>query len=402
MKRFLHASLSLALMAMLGNLPLLGQGGGSGQSAPRGGSGSTTPGTTRPPRSPSQPMDQGRGPIFLTGRVLTELARPVSEPVSIELNCGMRTLQVIHTDLGGYFTFNLGGGTQGNLDFSASNESTQSFGSQMTGLSTQFSNPLAGCELRLAVAGYRPLNITLTHNADLGRVDVGNIHLQRIGAAKGTGISVTSLLVPKDASKEYERAVKDIQNNKPEAALPHLQKAVELYDKYAAAWNAIGQLYLGRNLVEKAEKAFEKAVEADADYIPPWISLATIQIQDREWEKGVETARKVLALDPDVGFASFLEAVGNFNLNHLEEAERNAQEAEKAPHANNPQVHALLAQIYMQKQDYPQAADHMRSYLKESPDGQYAEQMKKDLDEIEQWTGKNGSDSTSAPAVPGS
>ena len=132
------------------------------------------------------------------------------------------------------------------------------------------------------------------------------------------------------------------------------------------------------------------------------MNLATMRIQNQEWETAVETAGKALALDPDLGFASFLQAVGNYNLQHLDEAERNARRAEEAPHEGNPQVHVLLAQIYMQKQDYIQAATHMRIYLQESPDGSFAEKMKKDLSDIDEWLGAERKDSPSTTPVPGS
>jgi hypothetical protein len=92
-----------------------------------------------------------------------------------------------------------------------------------------------------------------------------------------------------------------------------------------------------------------------------------------------------LELDGDIPFASFLMAVGNYNLNHIDEAEKSARDAVRNPETRNPQVHALLAQIYMDKQDYTQAATHMRSYLAQSPDGPLAAQMKKDLQEVEEW-----------------
>jgi tetratricopeptide (TPR) repeat protein len=343
--------------------------------------------------------------MFIGGRVLSDLGRPLSEPVSIELNCGMRSVQAIHTDLGGYFTFNLGSGAQSNVDFSASNESPQSLTMASTNFSARYSDPLTGCEIRVNVGGFRPVMISLaSHSSDIGRVDLGDITLQRIGGAKGADVSVTSLLVPKEAAKEYERALKELQNNKPESALPHLEKAVSLYDKYAAAWNDLGRLYLSRNLVEKAGAAFEKSTAADADYIPPLIGLATIEIQDREWDKAVETAGKALSLDADVGYASFLAAVANYNLNRMDEAERDARQAANAPHSEDtPQVHALLGQIYMEKQDYPQAAAEMRLYLKQAPNGEFAEQIKKDLGDIEAWIGTGGADSSSVPAAaPGS
>ena len=53
-----------------------------------------------------------------------DTGQPVPEPVSVALGCGIRPLQVIHTDLKGYFQFTLGAGTQSNMDFSASNDSS--------------------------------------------------------------------------------------------------------------------------------------------------------------------------------------------------------------------------------------------------------------------------------------
>ena len=314
----------------------------------------------------------------------------------------MKPVQVIHSDLGGYFTFNLGIGAQSNMDFSASNESPQSFNSATSNLPQRFGNPLAGCELRISVAGFRPKSFPLSQTSDMGRLDIGNVLLERIGTVKGSAVSVTSLMVPKDASKEFEKAIKDLRKNKMDSALPHLETAVKIYDQYAAAWNELGRVYLSRNEREKAEQAFEKATAADSEYLPPLINLATLQIQNQEWENGVETAGKALALDPDLGYASFLQAVGDYNLNHLDEAERSAQAAEKAPHEDNPQVHALLAQIYMNRQDYLQAATHMRTYLKESPDGRFSEQIKKDLAEIEELVGAGEDNSVNVVAEPGS
>src|SRR3990170_1834546 len=154
MARSLGSGMSLTLMVLFAALSAMGQGSG-GNSTPPSNTGTTTPSpssrTTRPSTRTTEPF---RGPTFITGRVISELGRPLSEPVSIELNCGMRSVQVIHTDLGGYFTFNLGTGAQSNIDFSASNETPQSFTSNTAGLPNRFGNPLAGCEVRVSVAGF--------------------------------------------------------------------------------------------------------------------------------------------------------------------------------------------------------------------------------------------------------
>ena len=341
--------------------------------------------STRQPgisQMPSPSTNQSQGPLYVNGRILMESGQPASESVSVELNCGMRPLQVIHTDLGGFFTFSIGAGAQSNMDFSASNESPMSPGGSRN-IPGASGSSLTGCEVRVSVPGFHPLAYTLADHADMGRVEVGTLRLRRIAGVEGSAISVTSLLVPNSARKEYEKAEKDLRGNHVDSARQHLEKAIAEYDKYAAAWNELGHIYLSGKETEKARGAFEKAIAADAQYIPPYLSLAALHLQSQQYEKAVETAGKALELDPSIGYASFIQAVGNFNLNRLDAAEKGAREAEKGPHENMAQLHALLADIYVQKQDYTNAATQMRAYLKESPQGQFAGQMRKDLEQIE-------------------
>lgn len=400
MNRLLAVVCTAVLLATLMVLPSWGQGQGVSQLPAQ--SGPSNPGAGRQPGSsqpPARSADRGQEPVYVSGRILMETGRPVLESVSVELNCGMRPLQVIHTDLGGYFTFSLGAGLQSNADFSASNESPTAQSGIRGNLTGAAGGSLTGCELRVSVPGYHPLTYTLADHADMGRMEVGTLQLRRIAGVEGSAISVTSLLVPNNARKEFEKAEKEVRNNHPEAAKPHLEKAVAEYDKYAAAWNELGRIYSTGKETERASEAYEKAIAADRQYTPPYMALATLELQSRQYEKAVETAGKLLQLDPSVGYASFIQAVGNFNLNRLDAAEKSAREAEKGPHENIPQVHALLADIFMQKQDYSNAAIQMRAYLQESPQGQFAEQMKKDLAEL-QKAPNTGSESSRLP-VPG-
>ena len=358
------------------------QSGGS-SSGSRGPTGSTG-GSTQPPRQPTRPMDQPRGPMFVSGRVLLETGKPVPEPVTVELNCGLRPLQVIHTDLGGYFTFSLGTGMQSNFDFSAANESPTSFGGGSRANSPQgFAGSLRGCELRLSVAGFHPINHIIAQHMDLGRVEVGTLRLQRLANVSGSAISVSSLLVPDEARKEFERAIKDLQGKKTKSAREHLGKAIAKHDQYAAAWYQLGRIELSDGERDKASQAFERAIGIDPQYVPPYMDLAILQVQEQQWQAAVQTTGKALAMDSSLGYASFLQAIGNFNLNEFDAAEESARTAEKMPHENIPQVHALLADILLRREEYVDAVAEMRKYLEEAPEGQFAEQMKKNLAQLE-------------------
>jgi tetratricopeptide (TPR) repeat protein len=317
-----------------------------------------------------------------------ETGQPVPEPVSVGLNCGMRTVQVVHTDPKGYFQFTLGAGPQSNIDTSASND-TETGGLGLPGIDGPFGGAgsnMMGCELQVSVGGYQPVTKTITTPPDIQGIDAGTLFLRRRAGVGGSSISVTSLQIPENARKEFEKGEKDERSNHLASAEQHMEKAVSIYDKYAAAWNELGKIDATNRDLEKARQAFEKAVAVDAQYIPPYVSLAALELQTEQYDNAAETAGKILALDPTIGFASFIQAAADFKLNRLDEAEKSAKEAENEPHQAIPQVHVLLAQIFVQKQDYVNAATQLRAYLKESPHGAFVDEAKKNLEGIEKAT----------------
>lgn len=352
-------------------------------------------------------------PFFVNGRVLLmDTGKPAPEPVSVQLNCGINLLQVIQTDLKGYFQFILGAGPQSNANFSAADDTPVGMNGMggmggMTGMGSPNSygrsggfGDLTGCELRVTVDGYQPATRVLSGPPELSTMDVGTMRLTRIAGVQGSAISVTSLLVPSNARKEFEKGDKDARNNKLASATEHLEKAVAEYDNYAAAWNELGGIYTATHDLDKARQAFTKAIAADPKYIPPYVNLANLQMQNQEYENAFETSGKALELNPGIERAGYFQALANFRLNRLDAAEKIAQEAQKRPRPILPQWHALLAEILLQKQDYPGAAEQMQAYLKESPKGPLAPEMKKDLDRIEASGTAAASQTKSSPAQP--
>jgi tetratricopeptide (TPR) repeat protein len=392
----------MGFMILLAALPSWCQKSGS---PGKGGSGPASPGTgSLNPSVSSTPAPQpALNPFFVKGRILMETGQPVPEPVSVALQCGIRQLQVIKSDLKGYFEFTLGDGPQGNADISASDDASISpgsngaqFPSSGTSQSAGLQNVLTGCEVHVTVSGYQPMSRTITGRSDITGVDVGTLQLTRLAGVTGSSISVTSLQVPDDARKEFEKGEKDARSNHLDSATQHLEKAVARYDKYAAAWDELGSLYATSRATEKSHQAFQKAIDADPHYIPPYIGLAELEMQNQEFEAAVDTAGKALQLDPSIGAANYIQAVGNLKLNRLDAADKSAQMAEKVPHASTPDLHALHASILIQKQDYQNAAAQMRAYLKEFPQGRFADQMKNELQQIAKLQGSDAGTSGSA------
>jgi Tetratricopeptide repeat len=335
-----------------------------------------------------------------------DAGQPVPEPVSVALNCGVQVVQAIHTDSKGYFEFVLGAGPRGNMDMSASNGTGPAIGAMtlpggfgggagMGGIGDSGSR-LLGCELQISVAGYQPLTKNITDRGDITGVDVGTLQLHRLAGAEGASISVTSLQVPGNARKEFDKGTSEISKNHLSSATEHLEKAVSEYDKYAAAWNQLGAVYSSTGETEKANHAYAKAIESDPRYIPPYIGLAALQLQKEDYQDAADTAGKALSLDSRIGIASFIRAAADLRLNRLDEAEKSAVNAERQPHQSFPQVHVVLAQIFISKQEYSNAAGEMRAYLKEAPQGGFAVEIKKSLDEIDRTIASAGKSADSA------
>lgn len=357
-----------------------------GSSAPAG-SNSRQP-TTPPMQTPS----------FVYGRVALENGQPVPESISVRLRCGMKLMQTVHTDLAGNFRFILGAGPESNsLDMGDSSDTPvlqeASPMNSRVGL-PRVDDPaprLWGCEVEIPVSGYQPLSRPITSVASVGGIDVGTFVLTRIAAVPGAAVSVTSLLAPKNARKEFEKGEKDARNKHLDSATKHLERAVAEYGAYAVAWNDLGQIYAAGQHPEEARRAFAKAITADPQYIPPCMGLAQLELQHGRYEDAIEAAGRALKLYPGSAIASFIQAVANLRLNRLDAAEKSARDAENGPHQNIPQVHVLRADIFLRKQDYSNAAAQMQAYLKESPQGEFAAEIKERLEQIEKLTADAGS-----------
>src|ERR1041385_1175796 len=65
---------------------------------------------------------------------------------------------------------------------------------------------LNGCELKAMLPGYQSSVVVLHSTGDNWQYEVGTLFLKRMGNARGSTISVTSMAAPRDAMRAYEKA----------------------------------------------------------------------------------------------------------------------------------------------------------------------------------------------------
>ncbi|MFN7934620.1 MAG: tetratricopeptide repeat protein [Bryobacteraceae bacterium] len=386
-----------------------GTTGGTPGGFPTGGTSTTTPrnpSTFPDPReSQRSPFpDQMQRPLFLSGKVVLDDGTPPPEPVVIERICNGNPRPEGYTDSKGRFSFQLGQNNQvmadasvGNNDgFGGTNQSNRSPG--MGGVSER---DLMGCELRASLPGYRSEIVNLSGRRFMDNPDVGTIVLKRMANVEGLTFSATSAMAPKDAKKAYEKGRDLIKRKKLAEAQKEIEKAVQIYPKYANAWADLGMLLEAQNQTETAMKAYQSAIEADSKLVKPYVNMALISARQNppKWQEAADLSAKALRLNPyDFPQAYFYNAVANLNLKNMDEAEKSAREGVKSEAGKKiPKIHHVLGIILAQKNDISGAMPHMKNYLATLPaDGPETKMVKDQIAQMEKFASNQGGPETPA------
>ncbi|HUJ23583.1 MAG TPA: tetratricopeptide repeat protein [Bryobacteraceae bacterium] len=383
-----------------------GGGAGGGGAAGAGAGRSTLPSTTTPggTTTAAPPGSLNRG-IYLSGKVQMDDGSTPPELVLIERVCSGNPRPEGYTDSKGRFSFQLGQNQVVTEDASYDNTTATGMppntmarpraGSGASQASSGITrrtgmDPLAGCDLRASLPGFRSDLVNLTGHRILDNPDVGTLILHRIAGVEGSSISMTTLAAPKDARKAYDKARELLKKGKVADAQMNFEKAVASYPKFAAAWYELGFIHENSNDPGEARKYYAQALTADSKLVTPYLGLARLGTREKNWQEVSETTSRLIRLDPvDFAEAYYLNAFANYRLHRLNEAEKSARDGERIDTAHHyPGLHQVLGAILYEKQDYAGAAEHLRDYLQFSPNAPDADQVKKQLAALDRITGE--------------
>src|SRR5262249_42142357 len=297
-----------------------------------------TPGFDPSVTQPVQPNDQRIS--FLFGHVKTDDGSPIPTDMLIERVCNARVRQQVYASSQGDFTMQLGAVADSFIDATAE-PSSQYSEANKNATSGIPKHELVNCDLRASASGFRPSTLSLfdLSSAFSNMVDVGAILVHR-AKAKGATVSANSYKVPAKARKAFEQGFAAQKSGKLADAQQYFQRAVEIYPKYVIAWFQLGSVLQKENDTNGARKAFTEASTIDSKYLPAFLSLSILAYKAENWQEVRELTAHILDLDPlnyarvrgdilDLDFlnyadAYFYNAVANYKLNHLEDAEKSA------------------------------------------------------------------------------
>jgi tetratricopeptide (TPR) repeat protein len=358
---------------------------------------------SNPGMDPTQPQDDLV--MFLRGRIATNDGSAIPSNLMIERVCNNRTRQEVYASQHGDFSMQLGSRADSFPEGSADSAPPYNNSARRDLDMGIPRRDLKNCELRASAPDFHPSVRSLIDLEPSDRnVDVGVIVVKRARKVEGNTVSAVPYKLPKDARKAYEKGVQAERNGKLADAQKNLETAVKIYPNSANAWYQLGTVLQKEERKDEARKAYTQATTIDSKFLPPFQSLASMAYQAENWTEVLELTNHILDLDPlnhaavnsyildldPVNYAGayFYNAMANYQLKKLEDAERSALKAEHLDMRTHfPQLHLLVAEIFARKNDYGVAIAEIQTYLALVPHAPDADQVRERLAKLEELNG---------------
>jgi hypothetical protein len=198
-------------------------------------------------------------------------------------------------------------------------------------------------------------------------------------------VSKRELSIPHKAHDAMEKGLALLYGKSDyQGSVKQFERAAQEYPDYYEAYTEMGVAYMKLGDVVNSEHALRKALDlSDQHYEGAMYWLASLLSDDQRFADAEPLARKGVELDANSWQANSELARALLGLGRAAEAETSALAAVKL-RPENANLHLLLANIHVELQNKPALLDDLNAYLKLAPAGPFANQARKQRDEVQQ------------------
>jgi tetratricopeptide (TPR) repeat protein len=196
-------------------------------------------------------------------------------------------------------------------------------------------------------------------------------------------ISAAEMNVPDKARKEMEKGMELLDKNDYKEADKHFQKAVDLYPKFARAWNNIGVVRAKTGDRPGAVEAWQKAIGVDERYGSAYFNLSRVSIANKQPAEAQKLIEKGLTANPNDVEGLFLLATSQAMQGNWDQALINARKVHAGEHKRFPDVHMIAAQGLAAQNQPKLAIEEYELYLKEYPDSPNAALVRQNMAQLQ-------------------
>jgi Flp pilus assembly protein TadD len=191
--------------------------------------------------------------------------------------------------------------------------------------------------------------------------------------------SASQLKIPSAARKSFEKGMEALQQKDYKKAADLFQKATTAYPEYDAAYDNLGVALMNLGQADKARAAFEHAVQLNDKNPDADRNYSRMLINDKQYAAAKELLQKALMVEPQDPSALILLAIAQLKTSDYDGALRSALKVHSLSHEGYAVAHYVAGRAFEIKHELENATKEYQMYLRESPNGPEANQVRASL-----------------------
>lgn len=205
------------------------------------------------------------------------------------------------------------------------------------------------------------------------------------GTLAAPGTANSTIEIPKDARKAFEKGISKSEQGKSEEAIKAFQEAIKHYPTYLNAINNLAVEYMRLNRYDEATQYLETALKLDGNSSLSHLNMGIILNQKKKFAEAKQYLNKAIALDFRNPLAHFELGISSFQLSDFTQAQMEFETTVGMAASKIPLSRLYLAEIYKRTSRSKEAIEQLENFLKEnSKENPYTEVVKKELEKLKQ------------------
>ncbi len=195
-------------------------------------------------------------------------------------------------------------------------------------------------------------------------------------------VSAADLSVPEHARREFEKGESALRENKLDAGISHLRKAIRFHESFPLAYTLLGTAYLEQKNWKDAQAALERAAALDRKSAAAYLSLGAVFNQTQNYRQAETALLHGLELNPNAPEGHYELAKTYWALGRWQEAAPHARKA-VADLPNLASPHVLLGNILLRERNVQGAVHEYQEYLRLDPNGSMAQGVRQMIEKLQ-------------------
>jgi Tfp pilus assembly protein PilF len=194
------------------------------------------------------------------------------------------------------------------------------------------------------------------------------------GSARGPALSENHVVdvrqlttkIPKQALKEYEKAVREMKDHNTQRAIERLEKSVQLAPDFYNAHLGLAQEYRKTGRLDAAEHELTRAFELNPRESTPLIHLGEMYLDTNNFERAAEVLSRAIRVEPGSAIAHYALGRARYKLSEYAEAEQAFTRAALLDE-HFEAAELMLLHVYVRQGRLSAALSRMDAFLQKNP-----------------------------------